>query len=93
MNPRLTKALEMMREKFPNAACFTEESLNHIHGDTMHSFRLSIVNGSVVDAGQGATIEEAFAKLVASSERDRTQEIEKAKRMLESAGFAVTPKN
>jgi hypothetical protein len=92
MNPHLTKALEMMREKFPDAACFTEESLNHIHSETMHSFRLSTVKGNIVDAGQGATIEEAFANLVASSERDRTAEIESAKRMLESAGFAVTPK-
>jgi hypothetical protein len=89
-NPNLISALEMMRDKFPNAACFAEENAGlYSHGGTHHHFRLCVVRNGVCDAGKGETVEAAFERLVNSTNEDKSSELEAAKLFLESRGFQV----
>jgi len=79
----------MMREKFPKDWCSAEHT---IHGKDAPDeyFRLTTVDDNhTAKAGQGATVDAAFAILISEYEKPRTEEINRARALLESEGFQV----
>jgi hypothetical protein len=90
MNRKLTRAIRLMKTRFPEAACFAEETLiAHTNGTAGHKFRLSIVRQGICDAGESATVEGAFADLVRDAESPKQEEIERAKAILQGRGYSV----
>ena len=89
MNTELKRAAEMMSARFPNMWICVENSIMGNHGKR-EAFRFSVIDEhDNCHGANGNTVDEAFANVVKEYEKPRTEEINRAKSLLESNGYKI----
>ena len=80
-----------MRERFPTEFISCENSICGSAGIEHEGFRMSVVlKNGICYGANGSTVDEAIANVIAETEKPRTDELRRAKELLESEGFHVT---